>query len=115
MPVRSPATETATAASPGSPVTTTRYPAATRAATIRRHSAGLAAAARDNLDARVEHCPDWSVADLVWHVSGVHWFWGTIAGELLTGLEGIVDLTEPFARIREAITEARKMGVASRN
>src|SRR5262249_22980531 len=35
--------------------------------------------------------------------------------ELLTNLEGIVDLTEPFARIREAITEARKMGVASRN
>jgi uncharacterized protein (TIGR03083 family) len=53
-------------------------------AAIRRHSAGLAAAARDNLDARVEHCPDWSVADLVSHVAGVHWFWGTIAGELLT-------------------------------
>src|SRR5439155_6695825 len=35
--------------------------------------------------------------------------------ELLAGLEGIVNLTEPFARIREAITEARKMGVASRN
>jgi uncharacterized protein (TIGR03083 family) len=53
-------------------------------AAIRRHSAGLAAAARGNLDARVEHCPDWSVADLVSHVSGVHWFWGTIADELLT-------------------------------
>jgi hypothetical protein len=35
--------------------------------------------------------------------------------ELLNGLEGIVDLTEPFARIREAITEARKLGVAARN
>src|SRR4051794_41979115 len=53
-------------------------------AAIRRHSAGLAAAARDNLDGRVEHCPDWSVADLVSHVAGGHWVWGTIAGELLT-------------------------------
>src|SRR3954454_22703086 len=53
-------------------------------AAIRRHSAGFAAAARDNLDARVEHCPDWSVADLVWHLTEVHWFWATIAGELLT-------------------------------
>ena len=38
-----------------------------------------------------------------------------VVRELLTALEGIVDLTEPFARIREAISEARKMGVASRN
>lgn len=34
--------------------------------------------------------------------------------ELLTQLEGNVDLTEPFSRIREAITEARKMGVTGR-
>jgi hypothetical protein len=34
---------------------------------------------------------------------------------LLAGLEGLIDLTEPFARIREAIAEARKLGVASRN
>jgi uncharacterized protein (TIGR03083 family) len=53
-------------------------------AAIRRHSAGLATAARDNLHARVEHCPDWSVADLVSHLTGVHWFWGTITAELLT-------------------------------
>ena len=33
--------------------------------------------------------------------------------ELLVGLEG-VDLAEPFARIREAIPEARKMGVVSK-
>ena len=35
-------------------------------AAITEHSAGFAEATRDNLDARVEHCPDWSVADLVW-------------------------------------------------
>ncbi|MEP6817418.1 MAG: maleylpyruvate isomerase N-terminal domain-containing protein [Marmoricola sp.] len=49
-------------------------------AAIAAHSRGLADAARDNLDARVEHCPEWSVADLVWHVTEVHWFWRTIAG-----------------------------------
>lgn len=51
---------------------------------LERHSRGLAEAARDNLGAPVEHCPDWSVADLVWHITGVHWFWGTIAAELLS-------------------------------
>jgi hypothetical protein len=34
--------------------------------------------------------------------------------DLMRGLEGIIDLTEPFTRIREAVGEARKMGVASR-
>jgi uncharacterized protein (TIGR03083 family) len=46
----------------------------------------LAKAARRNLDARVEHCPEWSVADLVWHVTEVHWFWGKIAAERITEL-----------------------------
>jgi uncharacterized protein (TIGR03083 family) len=53
-------------------------------ATITEHSAGFAEATRDNLDARVEHCPDWSVADLVWHLSEVHWFWSTIVAETLS-------------------------------
>jgi hypothetical protein len=35
--------------------------------------------------------------------------------ELLDRLEGAVDLTEPFVRIREAVGEARKMGVAGRS
>jgi len=26
---------------------------------------------------RVPSCPDWNVADLVWHLGTVHWFWGT--------------------------------------
>lgn len=34
--------------------------------------------------------------------------------ELLTHIEGIADLTEPFTRIREAIVEARKTGVTGR-
>jgi hypothetical protein len=35
--------------------------------------------------------------------------------ELLDRLEGTLDLTEPFLRIREAIGEARKMGATSRS
>lgn len=52
-------------------------------AAITQHSAGFAEATRGNLDARVEHCPEWSVADLVSHLTEVHWFWGTIVEELL--------------------------------
>jgi len=51
---------------------------------IAAHSAGLAQAADGNLGARVEHCPDWSVADLVAHLTDVQWFWGTIVDERLT-------------------------------
>ncbi len=46
---------------------------------ISRYSEMLAQAAEGHLDVRVEHCPDWNVADLVWHVTDVHWFWATIA------------------------------------
>lgn len=46
---------------------------------ISHYSRELATAARGNLSARVEHCPGWSVADLVRHVTEVHCFWGTIA------------------------------------
>jgi hypothetical protein len=34
--------------------------------------------------------------------------------EILSRLEGVLDLSEPFGRIREAMGEARKQGVASR-
>ena len=54
-------------------------------AAITTHSTGFAEATRGNLDAPVEHCPGWSVADLVWHLTEVHWFWATIAEERLTG------------------------------
>ena len=54
-------------------------------AAIEEHSRGLVEAARDHLEAPVEHCPGWSVADLVWHVTEVHWFWATIAEGRLSG------------------------------
>jgi uncharacterized protein (TIGR03083 family) len=53
-------------------------------AAIDTYSSVFAEAVRGNLEARVEHCPDWSVGDLVWHLTEVHWFWGTIAHENLS-------------------------------
>jgi uncharacterized protein (TIGR03083 family) len=50
---------------------------------IAEHSAAFAAAAEGNLAALVEHCPGWTVADLVEHLTGVQWFWATIAAERL--------------------------------
>ncbi|MHB8323142.1 MAG: maleylpyruvate isomerase family mycothiol-dependent enzyme [Candidatus Dormibacteria bacterium] len=51
---------------------------------IAQHSDGLATAARDNLDADVEGCPGWTVADLVHHLTTTHWFWATIVEERLS-------------------------------
>lgn len=53
-------------------------------AAIERHAAGFAEAVRGSggrLDAPVEHCPGWDVADLVRHMIQVHWFWATIVEE----------------------------------
>ena len=45
---------------------------------VRRHSAGFAQAAAGALDADVPACPGWRVADLVAHLTDVHWSWATI-------------------------------------
>lgn len=80
---------------------------------IQRHTRGLAGAAENNLARRVEHCPAWSVGDLVWHLTGVHRFWehvvrerpatqpslpeasrpadGDLVPALLAGLDALVD------------------------
>lgn len=47
----------------------------------------FAAAADGNLAAPVTHCPGWSVADLVYHLGGVHRFWGMVVGERLTEID----------------------------
>ncbi|HEV3260134.1 MAG TPA: hypothetical protein VG013_24975, partial [Gemmataceae bacterium] len=38
----------------------------------------------------------------------------TAIREMLDHLDGTLDLAEPFTRIREAVAEARKMGVTNR-
>jgi uncharacterized protein (TIGR03083 family) len=56
-------------------------------AAITEHSAGFAEATRPNLTAEVEHCPGWSVADLVRHVYEVQDFWGQLVAGGLTDYE----------------------------
>lgn len=46
---------------------------------IEDHTRGLAETATGNLDVPIEHCPGWSMADLVWHLSDVHRFWEHVA------------------------------------
>ena len=50
-------------------------------ATIAHHADALLDAAAGNLQAPVEHCPGWTVADLVRHIRSVHWFWATVVEE----------------------------------
>ncbi len=51
---------------------------------ITEHSEGFASDAEGNLAAVVEHCPGWTVADLVAHLTDVHWFWARIVDERLS-------------------------------
>ena len=82
-------------------------------ALIAADSAALADAAEANLGATVEHCPGWTVADLVRHVLHVHWFWGTIVERKLTDEEQVgtapepaeADLIEAFRRGARRIVE----------
>lgn len=77
-------------------------------AAIREHSAGLADAAVGNLDARVDSCPGWSVADLVWHVTEVHWFWATIVAERLSAPPGAA--RRPARPPEERLVDAFRQG-----
>lgn len=47
------------------------------------------------LDATVPPCPGWDVADLLWHLTEVHWFWGTIVAERRTTPKGMAGLERP--------------------
>jgi uncharacterized protein (TIGR03083 family) len=75
---------------------------------IVEHSAGFAAAARGHLDAKVEHCPGWSVADLVWHLTEVQWFWATVAEERRSGPPE--DSERPVRPADEELIEAFEAG-----
>lgn len=63
---------------------------------IRRESDVFYATA-DTADptARVRACPDWSIADLVWHLGEVHWFWGTIVETRATDSDDVEKLKPP--------------------
>jgi hypothetical protein len=44
-----------------------------------------AAIAKTAPDAPVPSCPDWDADDLLWHLSQVQCFWGTVVREHLDG------------------------------
>ena len=49
------------------------------------------------LDTRVAACPDWTVADLLWHMAEVHHFFTFIVGELRQSPDGYVQPPRPAA------------------
>ena len=65
---------------------------------IDRDSRALAAAAAGNLERRVPGCPDWTIADLVWHVGRVHNRWGSIAEGGLLSVENLEPPSRPDDR-----------------
>lgn len=57
---------------------------------LRRDDARLLRAAQRRLGAPVPSCPDWTMADLVFHVGRVHSFWGQIvAGRLIDARDAV--------------------------
>jgi uncharacterized protein (TIGR03083 family) len=81
------------------------YPAA-----IRRDGFALAEAAEAaGPSTAVAGCPGWDVAELVWHLTQVHYFWGTIVADRLADPEQVPPLERPdgfpalLARYREGV------------
>jgi uncharacterized protein (TIGR03083 family) len=72
---------------------------------IQTVSEQLAVSASANLDARVEHCPEWTLRDLVVHIGEVQRFWTRIVSERLLarptdGPRGLPEGAEPIAWFR---------------
>ncbi len=67
-----------------------------------------------DLSRPVPSCPDWKAADLVWHLTEVQHFWGTMTGELLASPEAYDrparppdgELVEAFAAASGLLVEA---------
>lgn len=62
---------------------------------LRRYGKRMAAAAEGALDLAVPSCPEWTVADLVWHMSTVHAFWRQIASAAIPGPEAYAEPDRP--------------------
>jgi uncharacterized protein (TIGR03083 family) len=66
--------------------------------TLHDESTGLLAAARSaDPQAPVPGCPDWTTAELVWHIGEVHDFWGWIVRERATVPDAYDDPERPGA------------------
>lgn len=76
---------------------------------LRIQSEQLAVSASVNMDAPVEHCPGWTVRDLVVHIGEVQRFWVRIVSERLTarptdGPRGLPEGAEPIQWFRAQTT-----------
>ena len=76
---------------------------------LRIQSEQLAVSASVSMDAPVEHCPGWTVRDLVVHIGEVQRFWDRIVSERLTarptdGLRGLPEGAEPIQWFRAQTT-----------
>lgn len=76
---------------------------------IRRDGHALVdAAERAGMVTSVHACPEWDVADLVWHTGEVHQFWRTIAAERLRSPH---DVAQPERPAREELGAWYRDGV----
>lgn len=84
-------------------------------ATIHDESARFRAALATAADAAVPTCPDWSTDDLLWHLTEVQWFWGTIVARRIEDPDGLDHPQRPdgreatlaaFDAAQRALTEA---------
>jgi uncharacterized protein (TIGR03083 family) len=49
-------------------------------------------------DAPVPSCPDWDADDLLWHLGGVQWFWGTVVADRLQSVDHLEEPPRPDTR-----------------
>lgn len=89
---------------------------------IRTHGHGLADAAEGNFAAEVVCCPGWNVSDLVWHIRGVHFFWGSVVEGLVADPNTVPNLSRPdseaelLADYRQGVDRiASVLGTADQN
>jgi uncharacterized protein (TIGR03083 family) len=63
---------------------------------LRAESTRFLEALRDvDPTARVPSCPDWDADDLLWHLAGVQWFWGSVVVDRLQSPEGAEEQPRP--------------------
>lgn len=87
---------------------------------LRRDGVAFASSVRAaGLAAPVASCPGWVTADLLWHLTEVHFFWGAIVQQRVLNGADVVELARPvddaelaglyetqFARLLQALVEA---------
>ena len=73
----------------------TSWDAHAYADSLRRDDERLLRTAQRRLAAPVPSCPDWTMADLVFHVGRVHSFWGQIVAGRLTDARDAVETERP--------------------